>query len=79
MIGVYQTEGGNKMPINIDAVKKIMLNKGIAPSDLAEKMKVSRSRVSRILNDETSSSQIKTIHSLATALEVNPTEILKEE
>lgn len=67
------------MPINIDAVKKIMLTKGIGPSDLAEKMKVSKSRVSRILNDETPSSRIKTIHSLANALDVNPTEILKEE
>ena len=67
------------MPINIDKVKKIMLEKGIAQNDLAKKMKVSKSRVSRILNIEVSNSQIKTIHSLATALDVKPTEILKEE
>ncbi|EES48251.1 helix-turn-helix transcriptional regulator [Clostridium botulinum] len=67
------------MPININVVKKIMLEKGIAPSDLARKMKISKSRVSRILNTEVSNSQVKTIHSLATALDVNPTEILKEE
>lgn len=67
------------MPININQVKKIMMENGISPSDLASKMNVSRSRVSRILSDETESSQIKTIHSLATALGVKPTEILKEE
>lgn len=67
------------MPLNIDAVKNIMLNKGIAPSDLADTMKVSKSRISRILNDETSSSRIKTIYSLANALGVKPAEILKEE
>ena len=67
------------MPIHIDKVKKIMLEKGIAQNDLAKKMKVSKSRVSRILNIEVSNSQIKTIHSLATALDVKPTEILKEE
>ncbi|WP_252254513.1 helix-turn-helix transcriptional regulator [Clostridium sp. ZBS12] len=67
------------MPININLVKKIMLEKGIAPSDLAKKMKVSKSRVSRLLNIEVSNSQVKTIYSLANALEVNPTEILKED
>ncbi|NFI56985.1 helix-turn-helix transcriptional regulator [Clostridium botulinum] len=67
------------MPININVVKKIMLEKGIAPSDLARKMKVSKSRVSRILNTEVSNSQVKTIHSLANALDVKPTDILKEE
>lgn len=68
------------MPINISAVKKIMLEKGINQNDLAETMEVSKSRVSRILNEnETSSRQIKTIYSLAKALDVNPTDILKEE
>ncbi|NFK66104.1 helix-turn-helix transcriptional regulator [Clostridium botulinum] len=67
------------MPININEVKKIMLEKGIAPSDLAKKMEVSKCRISRILNDEVSNSRIKTIYSLAKALEVKPTEILKEE
>ncbi|WP_455794664.1 helix-turn-helix domain-containing protein [Clostridium butyricum] len=42
-------------------------------------MEVSKSRISRILNDEVSNSQIKTIHSLATALGVKPKDILKEE
>ncbi|AGX43993.1 helix-turn-helix domain-containing protein [Clostridium saccharobutylicum] len=67
------------MPININKVKEIMLEKGIAPSKLAEKMEVSKSRVSQILSDESSSSRIKTIHSLANALDVKPTDILKEE
>lgn len=67
------------MPININKVKEIMLEKGMAQNDLAEKMNLSKSRVSRILNDEASSSQIKTIHSLAIALGVKPKDILKED
>jgi transcriptional regulator with XRE-family HTH domain len=67
------------MPINVNKVKEIMIENGITPSDLAKDMKVSQSRVSRILKDEVSSSQIKTIHSLAKALKVKPKEILKEE
>jgi transcriptional regulator with XRE-family HTH domain len=67
------------MPINIEAINKIMLNKGMNQVDLAKKMNVTKSRVSRILSDEVSNSQIKTIHSLATALGVEPVDILKED
>ncbi len=67
------------MPINTKAVKKIMINNCMTPDDLAEKMKVSKSRVSKILNDESSNSQFKTIYSLAKALKVKPSEIIKEE
>lgn len=67
------------MPINVNKVKEIMIENGITPGDLAKGMKVSQSRVSRILKGEVSSSRIKTIHSLATALGVKPKEILKEE
>jgi len=67
------------MPINIEAINKIMLSKGMNQVDLAKKMNVTKSRVSRILSDEVSNSQIKTIHSLAIALEVNPEDILKED
>ena len=49
------------MPINIKAVKKIMINKGIVPGDLAEKMNLSKSRISRLLNEDVPNSQIKTI------------------
>jgi len=66
------------MPINIKAVKKIMINKGIVPGDLAEKMNLSKSRISRLLNEDVPNSQIKTIHSLAKALDVKPEDILKE-
>lgn len=67
------------MPININEIKKIMYNKGINRVELAERMKVSKSRISRILNGEVANSQNKTIHSLATALEVEPEDILKED
>jgi len=67
------------MPINIKAVKKIMIDNSMTLDDLAEKMKVSKSRVSKILNDSTSNSQFKTIYSLAKALKVKPSEIVKEE
>lgn len=67
------------MPINIEAINKIMLNKGMNQVDLAKKMNVTKSRVSRILSDEVSNSRISTIHSLATALEVKPEDILKED
>ncbi|WP_271814547.1 helix-turn-helix domain-containing protein [Clostridium beijerinckii] len=67
------------MPINIKAVKKIMINNGMTPDDLAKTMKVSKSRVSKLLNDSNSNSQFKTIYSLAKALKVKPAEIIKEE
>lgn len=67
------------MPINIKAVKKIMINNNMTPDDLAKTMKVSKSRVSKLLNDSSSNSQFKTIYSLAKALKVKPSEIVMEE
>lgn len=67
------------MPINIKAVKKIMIDNSMTPEDLAKKMNVSTSRVSKLLNDTTSNSQFKTIYTLAKALKVKPAEIIKDE
>lgn len=66
------------MPISTTKVKKIMISKGISPSDLAEKMNLSKSRISTLINKKTSTSQIKTIYSLAKALNVDSTEIIEE-
>jgi DNA-binding Xre family transcriptional regulator len=67
------------MPIDMNAVKKIMIKKNINNSDLAEKMKVTPGRVSKMLNNNVKSYRVNTIHSLAAALEVETDEILKED
>ena len=67
------------MPLNINAINNIMINKKMNQVDLAKKMNVTKSRVSRILSDEVSNSQHKTIYSLANALGVEPKDILKED
>ncbi|MDU3581116.1 MAG: helix-turn-helix transcriptional regulator [Clostridium butyricum] len=67
------------MPLDINAVKKIMIKKNINNADLAEKMNVTPGRVSKLLNNNVSSYRINTIHSLASALDVEADEILKED
>lgn len=67
------------MPIDRQAVKKIMISKGVTPEKLAKKMGVTTGRVSNILNKEVENSRIGTITKLAKALEVEPLEIVKEE
>jgi transcriptional regulator with XRE-family HTH domain len=67
------------MPIDRQAVRKIMISKEITPEKLAKKMKVSKGRVSNILNKDVENSRIETITKLAKALDVNPLDIVKEE
>lgn len=65
------------MPISSNKVKMIMAKKGITPESLGEKMNLSKSRISTLINGKSSAPQIKTIHSLATALEVEVDEIIE--
>ncbi|MBE6071079.1 MAG: helix-turn-helix transcriptional regulator [Clostridium butyricum] len=65
------------MPISPSKVKMIMAKKGITPEDLGEKMNLSKSRISTLINCKSSAPQIRTIHSLATALEVDVNEIVE--
>jgi transcriptional regulator with XRE-family HTH domain len=65
------------MPISPSKVKKIMAKKGITPEDLGKKLNLSRSRISTLINGKSSAPQIKTINSLATALEVDVDEIIE--
>jgi transcriptional regulator with XRE-family HTH domain len=67
------------MPIDIVKVKELMLDKGLNQIDLAEKSKISKGRLSQILNGKTQTNQIKTIHSIANGLGVKPSEIIKED
>lgn len=67
------------MPLNVQAVKKIMIQKGITNKMLSERMNVTLGRVSNILNKETKSSRVETIGKIAKALEVEPLDIVKEE
>ncbi|APF22117.1 helix-turn-helix domain-containing protein [Clostridium butyricum] len=67
------------MSLDIKAVKRIMIKKNINNLNLAEKMKVTPGRVSKILNDNVKRYRVNTIHSLAVALEVEADEILKED
>nr|DAH85404.1 MAG TPA: Helix-turn-helix XRE-family like protein [Caudoviricetes sp.] len=65
------------MPISSNKVKIIMAKKGITPENLGEKMNLSKSRISSLINGKSSTPQIKTLHSLATALEVEVDEIIE--
>lgn len=67
------------MPLNRQAVKKIMISKGITNAELAEKLGITTSGVSNLLNREVPTSRIKTISQLAKALDVEPLEIVKGE
>ena len=66
------------MPVDMYAVKKIMIDKNISHSDLAKKMGVTQGRVSNMLSGKTNRYRVGTIHSLATALEVDVKDIFKE-
>lgn len=66
------------MPIDRQAVKKIMISKNITNEELAEKLKVSKGRISNILNKDVGNSRVETITKLANALDVEPLEIVKE-
>ena len=66
-----------KVPIDNKAVRTIMLTKRISLQDLADKTKLSKARVSTILNSK-SNLRNETITKIAAALEVEPVEILKE-
>ena len=67
------------MPIDRQAIKRIMISKGITNDDLAKKLNVTKGRVSNLLNKEVSTSRVSTITKLAKALKVEPLEIVKEE
>lgn len=67
------------MPIDRRAVKKIMITKGITNEDLANKLNVTKGRISNILNQDVNNSRVSTITKLANALEVEPLEIVREE
>lgn len=64
------------MPINVDKVKEIMFEKQITKSELAKKLNVTNSRVSKILKNDVETYREKTLFSLAKALEVEPKEII---
>lgn len=64
------------MPINIEKVKELMLENGLNQKDLADKAEMSPCRISEILSGKTSTSRIKTVHSIAKALDVKPKELL---
>lgn len=64
------------MPINVDKVKEIMFEKQITKSELAKKLNVANSRVSKLLKNDVDTCREKTIFSLANALEVDPKEII---
>ncbi|MBQ3422920.1 MAG: helix-turn-helix transcriptional regulator [Romboutsia sp.] len=66
------------MPLDLNKVQKIMLEKGVNQTDLAQRTSLSRSRISYILKGKSINNTIKTIHYIAKALEVEPIEIVKE-
>lgn len=67
------------MALNILKIKEIMLKKGMNQTEIAKKSKIQKSTVSKILSGKTKKTNIKTIHNIAKALEVDPIEITKED
>ena len=65
-----------KMKINPDKLKRLMLEKGVEPKDLAYKAKVSMAYIYQCMHGK--SLRLKTINKLANALGVSPNEIIDE-
>lgn len=67
------------MAIDKDKLRGLVIKNEMTYSELADKAKVSKSQISRILNGEESSKvRTDTIGRLAKALKVDYTELLKE-
>ncbi|NMF06298.1 helix-turn-helix domain-containing protein [Clostridium beijerinckii] len=66
------------MAIDRDKLKELVIKNQMTYSDLADKAKISKSQISKILNgDESSKVRTDTIGKLASALGVDYKEILK--
>lgn len=66
------------MAIDRDKLKELVIKNQMTYSDLADKSKISKSQISKILNgDESSKVRTDTIGKLASALGVDYKEILK--
>ena len=66
------------MRLDINKIKRIMLNKGIRQKDVADKGNKDISVLCRILKKKKKKSNFKTIKRIADGLEVSPEEIIKE-
>ena len=64
--------------LDIIKIKKLMISKNMSNHDLAEKMEVPDSRVSKILNQQSKRNRFQTVYNLAKALDCEIDEILKE-
>lgn len=58
------------MPLNVDRLNELLVEKNLNYSELAEKAKISKTQVSRIVNKKEPKVQLKTISALCTALDV---------
>lgn len=67
------------MALDIRKVREIMLSKGISPKELASSSEIDKSTISKILSKDNPKARIKTIHSLAKGLGVEPKTIIRED
>ena len=67
------------MPIDKDKLIKTMIDKKKNISKLAEESKVSKSQISRLMNENTKTIRLDTLGKIAGALGVDYKDLLKEE
>ena len=68
-----------KLPIDKDKLIKTMIDKKKNISKLAEESKVSKSQISRLMNENTKTIRLDTLGKIAGALGVDYKDLLKEE
>lgn len=63
------------MPLNVEKLNELLVEKNLNYSELAEKAKISKTQISRIINKKEPKVQLKTIGALCKALEVSFNEL----
>lgn len=58
------------MPLNIERLNELLVEKNLNYSELAEKANISKTQISRIVNKNNRKVQLKTISALCNALDV---------
>lgn len=63
------------MPLNIDKLNELLVEKELNYSDLAEKANISKTQISRIVNKDNPEVRLKTISAISKALGVSYKEL----
>ncbi|MDU1339402.1 helix-turn-helix domain-containing protein [Clostridium butyricum] len=63
------------MPLNVDKLNELLVEKNLNYSELAKKANISKNQISRIVNKDKPRVQLKTISALSKALNVSYKEL----